>query len=79
MMFTFSVSTAEAERVFSAMNIIKNPLRTRLNQDVLQDLMLLKVEGPNFEDYDPSRAIDLWLTTGGTKHVSGHKRPHDLS
>ncbi|KAJ1194901.1 hypothetical protein NDU88_004186 [Pleurodeles waltl] len=69
MMFTFSVSTAEAERVFSAMNVIKNPLRTRLNQDILQDLMLLKIEGPNFEEYDPSRAIDLWLTTGGTKHV----------
>ncbi|KAJ1211533.1 hypothetical protein NDU88_006891 [Pleurodeles waltl] len=76
MMFTFSVSTAEAERVFSAMNVIKNPLRTRLNQDILQDLMLLKIEGPNFEEYDPSRAIDLWLTTGGTKHVCGHKRPH---
>ncbi|KAJ1193521.1 hypothetical protein NDU88_002818 [Pleurodeles waltl] len=76
MMFTVSVSTAEAERVFSAMNVIKNPLRTRLNQDILQDLMLLKIEGPNFEEYDPSRAIDLWLTTGGTKHVCGHKRPH---
>ncbi|KAJ1123504.1 hypothetical protein NDU88_001973 [Pleurodeles waltl] len=76
MMFTFSVSTAEAERVFSAMNVIKNPLRTRLNQDILQDLMLLKIHGPNFEEYDPSRAIDLWLTTGGRKHVCGHKRPH---
>ncbi|KAJ1152664.1 hypothetical protein NDU88_005439 [Pleurodeles waltl] len=76
MMFTFSVSTAEAERVFSAINVIKNLLRTRLNQDIFQDLMLLKIEGPNFEEYDPSRAIDLWLTTGGTKHVCGHKSPH---
>lgn len=78
MMFTMSVSTAEAERAFLAMNVVKHRQRSRLHQAILQDLMLIKMEGPKFEDFDPCRAIEYWLSARGTKHVRGHKRPYDL-
>lgn len=30
-------------------------------------------EGPKLSDFNPTEAINHWMTTGGTKHVKGHK------
>ena len=30
-------------------------------------------EGPKRDDFNPSEAVNHRLTTGGTKHVKGHK------
>ena len=35
--------------------------------------------GPSVENYDPSRDIEHWLSTGGTKLVKGHKISPALS
>lgn len=35
--------------------------------------------GPSVENYDPSRDIENWLSTGGTKHVKSHKISPALS
>ena len=44
-----------------------------MDQDTLQCLMRVHMFGPSIEEYDPTRDIETWLTTGGTKHVKGHK------
>jgi hypothetical protein len=44
-----------------------------MEQDTLKCLMRINMFGPSVENYDPSRDIEHWLTTGGTKHVKGHK------
>ena len=69
-MMVMSCSTAKAERVFSQTNIIKTKLRSCLNQDILRDLLLIQMEGPARQDFNPSDAIAHWLTSGsGTRHI----------
>ena len=41
---TLPVSTATTERAFSAMNIIKNRLRNKMEDDFLMDFMILYIE-----------------------------------
>lgn len=75
-MVTLSPSTAECERQFSAMNIIKTCLRTNLKQETLEALMRVKSDGPDLSQYNPTAAIHLWMSSGpGTRHLSGHQKP----
>ena len=74
MMVAVSPSTAQCERGFSAMNRIKTPQRNALASSTLNDLMTICVDGPSLEDFDPTAAVNAWLTSGpGTKHLGGHK------
>ena len=43
-MLALPISTATTERVFSAMNIIKNRLRNKMEDDFLMDSMILYIE-----------------------------------
>lgn len=76
LMLAISGSTAQCERSFSAQNIIKTNLRATLNQDSLQMLMRVKVEGPPLAEFNPTESIGHWLTSGsGSRHVGGHRPP----
>ena len=44
LVLTLPVSTATTERAFSAMNIIKNRLRNKMEDDFLMDSMILYIE-----------------------------------
>ncbi|XP_074266379.1 uncharacterized protein LOC141589644 [Silene latifolia] len=44
LLLTLPVSTATTERAFSSMNIIKNKLRNKMNDEFLDDLMVLYIE-----------------------------------
>ncbi|CAG2191918.1 unnamed protein product [Mytilus edulis] len=52
LMCCISPCTAECERGFSTMKSIKTPLRSRLEQDTLQNLMHINLSGPSVEDYN---------------------------
>lgn len=72
-MFVISPSTAECERGFSSMNLIKTSLRNSLNQKSLQMLMNISANGPELEDFNPDTAINCWLSAGaGGRHIHGH-------
>lgn len=73
LMLTVSCNTAQCERSFSAMNLVKTRQRMSMSQDILQDCLLLKTEGPSLTDYNPDRAINHWLSTGGSKHLANFK------
>ena len=75
-MLTISPSTAECERQFSGMKLIKSNRRCRLQQGTLDNLMRIHCDGPELQEYDPDPAINAWLTrTTGWRHIHGHRIP----
>ena len=50
LVLNLSVSTPTKERAFSSMNIIKNKLRNKMEDEFLDDLMLLHIE-KDFDDH----------------------------
>ncbi|KAJ8890975.1 hypothetical protein PR048_010484 [Dryococelus australis] len=68
------VSTASCERGFSQMNLVKNKLRSSLETESLDDLMMVNLNGPPLPLCIPSDAIDKWyFSAKTTRHVQGHK------
>jgi hypothetical protein len=75
LMLVISPSTAECERGFSQMKLIKTELRNSLTDDSLRILMTIKHHGPSLEDFNADRAINYWLgSCKGTRHVGGHAK-----
>jgi hypothetical protein len=65
------LSSVECERLFSAMNLTKDKMRTRILADLLNDLMMIKLNGPQCHGkdspFDPEaltclidRAYTMW-------------------
>lgn len=71
-MLTLSASTAQCERVFSQMKILKGRLRCKLTQANLQAQLFNMIEGPNLKSFSPDKCIAFWLD-GHKRHVGGHK------
>ena len=61
LVLSLPASSAEAERGFSLMKIIKTDWRSRLTDDSVSDLMSIKLDSPEVKDFDPQPAIDVWL------------------
>ena len=74
-MMTISASTAACERGFSSMNNEKTDLRTRLNNETLDDILRININGKPFEDFNPKQHVQSWLQTKGTRHLKGHSKP----
>ena len=60
LILTIPASTAECERGFSGMKRVKSDWRARLNTSTLSDLLLVLLEGPSIDDFEPLRACQLW-------------------
>ena len=43
------------------MKIVKTDWRSRLTEDSLSDLMLIKLDSPDVQEFDPQPAIDVWM------------------
>ena len=72
-MLTLSMSTAQGERGFSHMNIIKRADRSNLANDSLNNCMEIKINGPaDIKDFTANAAIDHWFNSGGPRHLDGH-------
>lgn len=63
LLFSIPISNAKVERLFSLMNHVKTDSRAALSENTLNNLIRIRMEGPSFEQYDPTAAIDLWATT----------------
>lgn len=62
-MLVLPISAAQCERGFSAQNHIKNSTRSCLGVSTTEDLMRISLEGPSLEQFDPSPAVDRWLSS----------------
>ena len=58
--FSVPFANSEVERMFSALKVIKSERRTSLNTCTLNDLMVINIEGPPFENFSADQAVDLW-------------------
>jgi hypothetical protein len=58
------LSTADCERGFSKLKLIKTDRRNRLSAQTLEALMLISIEGPDPSSFDFSAAVRSWLEGG---------------
>ena len=55
------------ETTFSQLKVIKPCRRTKLKSETLNDMLILKMESPKVEDFNPDDAIDIWTVSDQIK------------
>lgn len=63
LLFAIPISIAKVERLFSLMNCVKTETKATLGKSSLNNFVTIRVEGPELQDYDPTPAIESWLST----------------
>lgn len=61
---TLVVSTAECERLFSAMNIVHNDTRNTLEVSRVSDLLWIKCVGPPLCEFYANTYVESWVSKG---------------
>ena len=61
---TIPISSSEAERGFSQMNLIITPTRSSLMTTTVSSLLFIRLVGPPLVRFDPTRYVDSWLLRG---------------
>ena len=62
LVLTLPVSTATTERAFSALRIIKNRLRSKIEDEFLGDCMIIHIERKFADSIDNESIIDAFAT-----------------
>ena len=62
-MLTLPASSAEVERGFSQLKILKSDIRSTLSEECLNDLLGAKLLSADIQNFDPLPAIELWSTS----------------
>lgn len=57
LVLTFSPSSAQAERGFSQLKIVKSNLRNRLGQNSLYNILAIKFLSNDIQSYNPDKAV----------------------
>jgi len=73
---TIPVTSADAERGFSTMNIICSSLRSRISVERLSSLIFISFVGPPLTQFNPLPYVKKWLAHGqrGTYDNQSRKR-----
>jgi hypothetical protein len=56
------VATASVERVFSAMNLVKNKLRNKMGDSLLDDCLITFIERDTFVKIEDDDIIETFMT-----------------
>ena len=62
LLFSLPASIGKLERIFSLLGTIKVEKRSRLTNESLNDLLLLKSDKTPLSNFNPDPSIDLWLS-----------------
>ena len=54
------IQTADVERTFSQLKIIKTRLRNRMKENTLDSLLRIAIEGPPTSEFPVADAVKLW-------------------
>ena len=73
LLLAIPATSAEVERGFSYMKCVKTDWRSRLRDTMLTDLLRIQIDSPEISDYEPSAAIDMWLSSGLKAKRPWHK------
>ncbi|XP_014662095.1 PREDICTED: zinc finger protein 862-like [Priapulus caudatus] len=60
LILTMSPSSAEAERGFSQLKLVKTNIRSKLGQTSLNHCLAIKMLSPDIKDFNPTKAIHHW-------------------
>ena len=64
LLLTLPASSAEVERGFSQLKLLKTDMRSKLKESHLNDLMSIKLLSAPVSEFDPTEAIPLWNKSG---------------
>lgn len=56
------VSNAKVERAFSFMRRVKSDWRNSLSESTLNHLLRIDIDGPDFDDFDPSASVNMFFS-----------------
>ena len=56
------VHTADVERTFSQLKLIKTPIRNRMQEKTLDSLLRIAIEGPPLQSFPVDEAVTLWAS-----------------
>ena len=75
------VQTATLERNFSLMKRAKTDWRNQLSPQTLTQLMMIKLDGPEMEKFNPEPAIKRWWREGprSRRLGSSYQEPDNMS
>lgn len=79
LILTFSPSSAQAERGFSQLKIVKSDLRNRLGQNSLNNILAIKFLSDDIKSFDPNNAITQFLLTKNRRLTERRKKSVPLS
>ena len=54
------IHSADVERTFSQLKVIKTNIRNRMNEQTLDLLLRIVIEGPPLQDFPVAEAVSLW-------------------
>uniref|UniRef100_A0A667FVX1 Sperm flagellar 2 n=2 Tax=Lynx canadensis TaxID=61383 RepID=A0A667FVX1_LYNCA len=74
LVLTLPASSAEAERGFSQMKRAKSQMRATIKAESMTDLLIIQLNSPDINNFDPRKAIHLWNTR--TPSSTGDTRPN---
>nr|XP_023481544.1 sperm flagellar protein 2 isoform X5 [Equus caballus] len=74
LVLTLPASSAEAERGFSQMKRTKSQMHAKIKADSMTDLLIIQLNSPDINNFDPRKAIHLWNTR--TPSSTGDTRPN---
>lgn len=57
---TIPLHTTDCERGFSALNLIKRDIRNRINLSNVNNILMIKIEGPERNDFNFEKAFEKW-------------------
>ncbi|CAK6978282.1 zinc finger protein 862-like isoform X2 [Scomber scombrus] len=76
-------STADCERGFNQMKLVKSDWRSRLTTSSLCDLMVVQLLSPSIEDFDQNPAVQLWhqasIRARRPNFMEGKRKPQECS
>ena len=56
------IHTADVERTFSQLKLIKSRTRNRMNEKTLDSLLRIAIEGPDIDKFPITQAVQLWAS-----------------
>ena len=74
LLFAIPISNTKVERLFFLMNHVKTETRATLSESTLTNLITIRAECPELQDYDPIPAIESWLSSAHCRPNQKHGR-----
>ena len=62
LVLSLPASSAEAGRGFSQMKRIRSQMHAKVKADNMTDLLIIQLNSPDINSFDPRKAIHLWNT-----------------